>query len=355
MSALLTPLELGSITIRNRIGMPALTRDRSTDTRALGGAGLIVSEGNHITRYGMEMQHVPGIWDKVQVAGWKKITDAVHEAGGKMFCSHPEAPQQIRAGVPVYGPSAVAARGGKFRFIPGAPGFVTPTEITDPTAFVALFKAAAINAKEAGFDGVELHGTNGYLVEQFLDSTANHAHRSNRARFALEVLKAFVDVWGHNVALKISPTGGANDVGMPLDETIATFGYLLREVNKLELAYVTLMRYNEMMDPEYDVLTPCLRQKRGTPHDVLATYGPLLHSTPTFVNSGVTPAEAEELVRSGAVAGVFFGLPWITHPDVARRIEAGKPLDNVPDVENFYGAENADLEVGYLDYNAAVY
>ncbi|KAJ7453232.1 hypothetical protein FB451DRAFT_1282072 [Mycena latifolia] len=375
MSALFTPLELGSTTIRNRIGMSALTRDRSTDTvpnelmkkyyvqRTLGGAGLIVSEGTLVTRYGMEMQNVPGIWDKAQVAGWRKITDAVHEAGGKMFCqlshpgraSHPDAPQQIKAGVPVYGPSAVVARGGKFRFIPDAPGFATPTEIPDPAAFVALFKAAAVNAKEAGFDGVELHGTNGYLVEQFLDSTANQrtdqwgGSPENRARFALEVLKALVDVWGPNVALKISPAGGPTDVGMPLDETIATFGYLLREADTLGLAYVTLMRYSTLMDPEYD------GKKRATPHDVLATYAPFLPSTPTFVNCGVTPAEAEELVGSGAVAGVFFGFPWVTHPDVARRIEAGKPLDNVPDFEHLYGGESSDLEVGYLDYKAAVY
>ncbi|KAJ7669163.1 hypothetical protein B0H17DRAFT_1247011 [Mycena rosella] len=374
MSVLFTPLTLGSTTIQNRIGMVALTRNRTTDSipnevmleyyvqRAVGGAGIIVTEGTLITRYGY-VDNVPGIYNKEQVAGWKKITDAVHEAGSKMYCqrllagrtSHPDAPQQIKAGEPVYGPSAIPARGGKFRFIAGEPGYVTPTEVPDPTVIVDQFKAAAANAKEAGFDGVELHGTNGFLVEQFLDSTANKqtdkwgGSPKNRARFALEVLKAFIEVWGPNAALKISPSGGPNDVGMPLPETIETFGYLLREVDKLGLAYVTLMRYSAMLDPEYD------GKKRGTPHDVLETFAPCLPTTPIFVNSGVTPAEAEELVGGGVVSGVFIGLSWITHPDLGKRIQARKPLDNVPDFAHLYGADGVDPALGYLDYKASVY
>ncbi|KAJ6539848.1 hypothetical protein DFH09DRAFT_1041880 [Mycena vulgaris] len=377
MSALFTPLELGTTTIQNRIGMSPMTRNRSTAgnvptevmqkyyaQRAVGGAGLIISEGTLITRYGLEVEYAPGIWTKNQVAGWKKITDAVHEAGSKIYCqlshpgrtSHPDAPEQIAAGVPVYGPSAIAARdAGKFRFIPGNPGFVTPTEIRDPTVIIAEFKAAAINAKEAGFDGVELHGTNGFLVEQFLDSTANQrtdkwgGNPENRARFALEVLKEMVDVWGPNVGLKISPAGGANDIGMPMQETIDTFGYLLREVDNLGLAYVSLMRYTAMLDPEYD------GKKRGTPHDVVGTFSPFLRNTHIFVNCGVTPAEAEELVASGKAAGVFFGLNWITHPDLARRIREGKPLDNAPDFAHIYGEGGVDPALGYIDYPEAVY
>ncbi|KAJ7113527.1 hypothetical protein C8R44DRAFT_881832 [Mycena epipterygia] len=174
-TALFTPLKLGSVTIPNRIGMSALTRNRSTATvpndimlkyyeqRALGGAGLIVSEGTLIMRQGTEWPDAPGIWNKSQIKGWKKITDSVHAAGSKIYCqilhlgraSHPEAPEQITAGVPVYAPSVISARRGKFRHIAGAPGYVTPTEIADPTVIIAQFKQAAINAKEAGFDGVE--------------------------------------------------------------------------------------------------------------------------------------------------------------------------------------------------------
>ncbi|KAJ7915490.1 flavoprotein NADH-dependent oxidoreductase [Mycena leptocephala] len=373
--SLFTPFKLGGITIPNRIGMSALTRNRSTDTvpneimlkyylqRATGGAGLIVSEGTLITRQGSEWPAAPGIWDKFQVAGWKKITDVVHEAGSKMYCqlwhlgrvSHPEAPEQIAAGVPVYAPSAISARGGKFRFLPGSPGYVTPTAIPDPTVIIAQFKQAAINAKEAGFDGVELHGANGYIVAQFLDSNSNTrtdqwgGSPENRARFALETLKALVEVYGPNVSMKISPAGGYNDMGMPLQETIDTFGYLLREADKLGLSYVTLVRYSAGSDVEYD------GQKRATPHDVVATLSPFLTKTPVFVNCGVTPSEAEELVSSGTAAGVFFGLNMVTHPDVGKRIKAGKPLDNTPDVRHLYGAVGVDPAIGYVDYKEAVY
>ncbi|KAJ7136707.1 flavoprotein NADH-dependent oxidoreductase [Mycena epipterygia] len=377
MSTLFTSFELGSTTIANRIGMSALTRNRSSDTvpndimreyyvqRVVGGAGLIVSEGALVTRQGCTNPQAPGIWDEAQVAGWKKITDAVHEAGGKMYCqlwhvgrsSHPDAPQQIAAGEPVYAPSAIAARGGKFRFIPGSPGFVTPTAVPDPTLLIAKFKQAAINAKKAGFDGVELHGANGYLIHQFLDSTSNirtdkwGGSIENRARFALEILKELIEIWGPDVSLKLSPAGGYNDMGMPLPETIDTFGYLLREVDKLGLSYVALMRYNsiEWMDPTID------GKKRGTPHDVVATFRPFLTKTPLWVNGEVTPADAEELVGSGMAAGVFIGTNWVSHPDVGRRIKEGKPLDNALDVVHVYGAEGIDPALGYVDYPTAVY
>ncbi|KAJ7261286.1 hypothetical protein B0H12DRAFT_1013472 [Mycena haematopus] len=354
--------------------MDAAYLNRSTETvpneimhkyyvqRAVGGAGLIISEGTLITRQGSEWPQAPGIWAKSQVAGWKKITDAVHKAESKMYCqlwhlgrvSHPQAPEQIAAGVPVYAPSAISARGGKFRFLLRPSSACLPTAIPDPTVIIAQFKEAAINAKEAGFDGVELHGANGYIVAQFLDSTSNKrtdewgGSPENRARFALETLKVLIEVWGPNVSLKISPAGGYNDMGMPLQETIDTYGYLLREADKLGLSYVTLVRYSVGQDPEYDGL-------RATKHDVVATFSPFLKNTHIFVNSGVTPAEAEELVSSGTAAGVFFGFNMVTHPDLAKRIKAGKPLDNVPDVQHLYGDLGVDPAIGYVDYKEAVY
>ncbi|KAJ7746766.1 hypothetical protein DFH07DRAFT_588535 [Mycena maculata] len=375
MSALFTPFNLGSVVIPNRIGMSALTRNRSSATipneimrkyyeqRAVGGAGLIVTEGTLITRQGTEWPDAPGIWNKEQIEGWKKITDSVHATGSKIYSqiwhlgrvSHPEAPEQIAAGVPVYAPSAISARGGKFRHIDGTPGYVTPTEIVDPTVLIAQFKQAAINAKEAGFDGVELHGANGYLVHQFLDSTSNKrtdkwgGSVENRARFALETLKALIEVYGSDVAIKLSPAGGYNDMGMPLQETLDTFGYLLREINKLGLSYVTLVRYNPWLDPEYD------GKKRGIPHDVVESYSPFLADTPLFVNGSVAPAEAEELVGTGKAAGVFIGINWITHPDLGKRIRAGKALDNAPDYTTLYGAPGVDPALGYTDYKEAVY
>ncbi|KAJ6451392.1 flavoprotein NADH-dependent oxidoreductase [Mycena vitilis] len=375
MSALFNPLKLGSTTISNRIGMSPLTRNRSSATvpneimlkyyvqRATGGAGLIVTEGTLITPQGTEWPNAPGIWNEAQIAGWKKIVDGVHEAGSKMYAqiwhlgrlSHPDMPEQIKAGVPVYAPSALAARGGKFRLLPGEPGYVTPTEIADPTVLIRKFKEAAINAKKAGFDGVELHAANGYVVHQFLDSSSNKrtdkwgGSPENRARFALEILRELVGVFGHDVAMKISPAGGYNDMGMPLQDTIDTFGYLLREANKLGLAYVALMRYSPYLDLEFD------GKKRATQHDVVETFRPFLPNVPVFVNAGYTSAEAEELVGGGKVAGVFFGMNWITHPDLGRRIKENKPLDNAPDYQHLYGAEGVDPALGYVDFKEATY
>ncbi|KAF8921299.1 flavoprotein NADH-dependent oxidoreductase [Mucidula mucida] len=364
VTALFQPLKLGPLTLKNRIFMSALTRSRSVPTNVPNAINGVL-----VTQQGTEWQNAPGIWNKEQVDAWKKVTDAVHDAGSVIFAqlwhlgrvSHPNAPEQIAAGVPVYAPSALAARGGKFRFLEGEPGYVTPTAIDDPWKLVALFKQAAINAKEAGFDGVEIHGANGYLVHQFLDSTSNQrtdqwgGSVENRSRFGLEVLKAAIDVWGADrVAIKLNPAAGYNDVGMPLEETIETFKYFIEEADKLGIAYFTLVRYADILNPEYDGE---FLSKRGTIHDIIATYGPFVKKALVFSNAGFTPVEAAEHIESGKVAGVFFGFLWVTHPDVALRVKHGKPLDNAPDFQHLYGA-GGDLEsqrMGYTDYPAASY
>ncbi|KAF7353747.1 Artemisinic aldehyde Delta(11(13)) reductase [Mycena venus] len=398
MSTLFTPLQLGSVTIPNRLGMSALTRSRASksiptevmkkyyEQRARGGAGLIVSEGVLITRQGTEYHDVPGIWNKTQVEGWKKITDAVHAAGSKIYAqvgrvpvvrilfqslfilqlwhlgraNHPDAPEQIASGVPVYAPSAIAARGGKFKYLPGTPGYVTPTELPDPTVIIAQYKEAAINAKEAGFDGVELHGANGYLVHQFLDSTSNKrtdkwgGSVENRARFCLEILKELIDVWGPDVALKLSPAGGYGDVGMELQETLDTFGYLDPAFLDQEFdGRLLIIGYRIL---KFSLLASIIQgKKRATQHDVLASYSSFLPDTKIFLNAGVMPAEAEELVDSGKVAGVFNGLSWIAHPDMGKRIQTGKALDSNVDFKTLYGAPGVDPALGYVDYKEAVY
>jgi len=220
---------------------------------------------------------------------------------------------------------------------------------------VAQFKQAAINAKKAGFDGVELHGANGYLISQFLDSTSNSrtdkwgGSVENRARFGLEVLKALIEVFGKNVALKVNPAGGYNDMGMPLDETLETFKYFISEADKLKLSYITLVRYSAMLDPEFD------GKKRATVHDVLGSYRHLLKNSKIFVNAGVTPEEGAELVASGQVDAIAIGFMWVTTPDLVKRVQYGKPLDNAPDFVHLYGGSNADLDVGYTDYPEAKY
>ncbi|CAK5279451.1 unnamed protein product [Mycena citricolor] len=366
--ALFTPFKLGTVTIPNRIGMSALTRNRSDHTvpnavmleyyvqRAKGGTGLIVTEGTLISRQGSEWPNAPGIFNQEQINGWKKIVDAVHAEGTKIYCqfgsgNHPDAPEQLAAGEPVWAPSAISARGGKFRLLPGVPGYVTPTEVPDPTILIAQFKQAAINAKAAGFDGVELHGANGYLVSQFLETHSNQrtdkwgGSVENRTRFALEALKALVEVYGENVSIKINPAGGYNGKYF-LADAIDTYSYLLKAIDTMGLSYVTLVRYSAALDPEYD------GKKRATQHDIVATYSPFLQKTPIWVNAGVTPEEAEKLV-SGGITGVFFGFAQVTCPDVGHRIKAGIPLDNAPDFQHLYGAEGIDYAIGYTDYPAA--
>jgi 2,4-dienoyl-CoA reductase-like NADH-dependent reductase (Old Yellow Enzyme family) len=374
--ALIQPLQLGAISLRNRVIVSATTRNRSVPTnvpnslnvefyeqRAAGGAGLIVTEGTLICQQGTEWPHAPGIWSQPQVDGWKKVTDAVHAKGGAIYCqlwhvgrvAHPDAPEHKASGRPVYGPSAIAARGGKFRFLPGSPGYVTPTAIVDPRVIVREFKQAGINAKEAGFDGVEVHGANGYIITQFLDSTSNHrtdewgGSIENRARLGLEVVKELIEVWGADrVGIKLTPAGGYNDVGMPLEDTIATFSYFITEIDKLGVAYILLARFWEQGDPVID------GKGRGTVHDVVATYGPLIKNAKKIVNTSFTPEEGEEFVASGKADAVAFGMLWITHPDVTERIRLGQPLDNTPDYALLYGHDGTieEQRKGYTDYPA---
>ncbi|KAF9053256.1 hypothetical protein BJ165DRAFT_849881 [Panaeolus papilionaceus] len=372
--ALFEPLQIGDITIKNRIAMSALTRNRAVDTyptelmkeyyvqRVKGDVGLIVTEGILVTRQGTEWPLAPGIWDDKHVKGWKNIVDGVHEAGGHIYAqlwhlgrvSHPDAPEQILAGTPVYAPSAVSARGGIFRHIPGTPGYVTPTAVPDPRTIIAQFKQGAINAKKAGFDGVELHGANGYLIAQFLDTNCNQrtdewgGSVENRARFGLEVLKELVSVFGRNVAVRLSPAGGYNDVGMPLEETIATFSYFITEADKLGLAYIVLVRYSPKFDIEID------GKPRATKHDVIATLKPFVKNAKLIVNADVTAEEGEKLISEGQVDAIAIGFNYITHPDLAKRVAHGHPLDNIPDIPHLQtNKTSTDFATGYTDYPIA--
>ncbi|KAJ7785691.1 hypothetical protein B0H16DRAFT_1753524 [Mycena metata] len=372
MPTLFSPLKLGSVTLPNCIGMSSMTRNRALPEktivtelmveyylqRALGGPGIIVNEGTLISRAGTEWPQAPGIWNQEQVDGWKRVTDAVHTTEAKVYCQlwhpgrccHPDAPEQIASGEPVYAPSAISARTKeKFRFLPGNPGYVTPTEIEDPTTLISLYKQAAINAKEAGFDGVELHAANGYLIHQFLDLTSNHrtdkwgGSVENRTRFGLEALKVLIEVFGPDVGVKLSPASGFNDVAMPLEDTIETFNYFISEADKLGASYIALTRYVPFLDMIID------GKSRGNQFDVISTFRPVIKNAKYFANGAYTAGEAEEIVTAGKVDAVFFGLPWIANPHFAKRVRAGLPVDAIPDPTKFYGNPAAP-EVGYTDY-----
>ncbi|KAK2459471.1 hypothetical protein APHAL10511_008505 [Amanita phalloides] len=366
-SSLFSSFQVGDITIKNRIVMSALTRDRAPGTvpnevmkeyyAQRSDAGLIVTEGTLITRQGTEWPHAPGIWDEVQVKEWKKITDAVHASGSYIYVqlwhlgrvSHPEAPEQKSAGVvsadqvdvffadivgvhkPVYAPSAIAARGGKFRFLPCVPGYVTPTELPDPWVIIRQFKQAAENAKAAGFDGVELHGAGGYLIAQFLDTKSNKrtdewgGSIENRARFGLEVLKAVKEIHGNNIAVKLLPSGGYNDT------------------------YIALLIYVAAWDVTLD------GKPVATKRDVVASYRHLIKNAKVFVNGAVLPEEGAELVESGNADAIAFGFNYIIHPDLAKRIQYVKLLDNTIHASRIYGAGAKNLKLGYTDYPEADY
>ncbi|KAK1219809.1 hypothetical protein PQX77_017473 [Marasmius sp. AFHP31] len=372
---LFQPLKIGSLTLKNRVVMSALTRNRSVHNttpnevnveyyrqRARGGAALIVTEGTLVSPQGSEWQYAPGISTEEHVRGWKKVTDAVHKEGGLIFCqvwhlgraSHPDAAEQKKAGVPVYAPSAISARGGKFRFLEGAPGYQKPVEIDDPWKLINLFKQGAINAKAAGFDGVELHGANGYLIHQFLDSSSNKrtdqwgGSVENRARFPLETLKVLAEVWGADrVAVKLAPAGGYNDMGMPLEETLETFRHFISEADELGIAYITLLRYVEASDPVIDGV------KRATQHDVIESYRPYIKNAKLFANGGVSPEEGIKLVSEGKADAIAFGFLYVAHPDLAKRIHFGKPIQpELTDVKHLYGRDGSveDQIAGYTDY-----
>ncbi|THU99269.1 FMN-linked oxidoreductase [Dendrothele bispora CBS 962.96] len=382
LSTLSTPLKIGPLTLRNKFMMSSLTRDRCYPTnvptelmveyyrqRAKGGVGLIVSEGMLIERQGTEWPHAPGIWSDEHIHAWKKITEAVHQEGAHMYAQlwhvgrvrHSDAPEQIASGEPVYAPSPIAAKFGKFRFLPGEPPCSTPLEIQDPMNFVDLYRQAAINAKKAGFDGVEINASNGYLIHTFLDHTSNHRTDEyggsirNRSRFGLEVLEVVSEVFGANrVGVKLSPCSGRNDMGMSLKDTLDTYTYFITEADKLELAYMVLIRHIPLLSAIID------GKERGTPHDVISSYKHLFKNSLFFLNGDYSPIEAADVIASGRAHGVFFGRPFISNPDLPKRVEKHIPLNMNVDMLTLYGPKDGiivDVEAlskGYTDYSEAV-
>lgn len=205
-----------------------------------------------------------------------------------------------------------------------------------------------------------MHGANGYLVHQFLDSTSNQrtdkwgGSVENRARFPLEILKTLVSVFGNNVAIKLSPAGGYNDVGMPLEETLETYRYFLTEASKLPLSYITLMRYSPYLDAEFD------GKKRAIVHDILESYRSYITNpnTRVFLNAGLQADEGAKLIEEGKIDGGSFGMAAVLYPDFAKRFKYGKELDTVPNFQAMQigiGADPEKWDVGYTDYPEAEY
>ena len=353
---LLSPIQVGPYILRNRMVMAPLTRNRAGAGNVPGpinviyytqraSAGLLITEAAQVSPQGIGYPATPGIHSPEQVAGWRLVTDAVHEQGGRIFLqlwhvgriSHPSL--QEDGALPV-APSAIAAKG-EAQTYEGPQPFVIPRalETNEIPGIIDQFRQGAESALAAGFDGVEIHGANGYLLDQFLRDGTNQRTDAyggsieNRARLHLEVTKAVVDVWGADrVGIRLSPSGTFNS--MHDSNPLATFGYLVTALNRFNLAYLHLLEPSEA-----DL-------RHG------GTAIPTSHFRPIFqgllmTNGGYDRETAEAAIASGEADLVSFGTLFIANPDLPERFQLNAPL-NRPDAASFYGGD----EKGYIDYPA---
>lgn len=347
--SLFDSLPLGDLVLPNRIIMAPLTRSRSGASRipnALmaeyyrqrASAGLILTEATAVDPMGVGYADTPGIWSQEQVEGWQLVTRAVHDAGGRIFLQlwhvgRISDPIFLDGKLPV-APSAIAAEGHVSLVRPMRP-YVTPRalERDEIPAIVEAYRRGAVNALAAGFDGVELHGANGYLLDQFLQDRTNRRTDDyggpveNRARLMLETIDAAISVWGSGrVGLHLAPRGDAHSMGDT--DPSRTFGYVAREAGRRKLAFLFA---RESMGPGR--IGPELKKAFGGPF---------------IANQGLTPTDAADLLARGEADAVGFGVLFLANPDLPQRIAAGTPL-NAPDQATFY----AGGAHGYTDYPAA--
>jgi N-ethylmaleimide reductase len=351
-----SPYRLGPLHLPNRVVMAPMTRNRAGPGNVPGplnatyytqraSAGLIVSEGTQVSPQGQGYAGTPGIHSAEQVAGWKLVTDAVHAAGGRIFLqlwhvgriSHPSV--QPNGGLPV-APSALQPAG-QIMTAQGMQPFVTPhaLETNEVLGVVEEFRRGAANAKLAGFDGVELHGANGYLVDQFLkDKTNRRTDRYggsalNRARFLIEVTEALVGVWGGDrVGVRLAPTNPFNDIAD--SDPAATFAVATGELGRLGLGYLHIVEPLPS-DPVAAGETPDIKFFRRIWRGTL------------IGNKGYDLARANVLLGDGTVDLVSFATLFLANPDLPERFRRSAAL-NPPDRPTFY----AGGEKGYTDYPA---
>lgn len=349
MTTLFDPIKIGDLELPNRIFMAPLTR-----SRAVGGgrvpnalmreyyvqrasAGLILTEATAVTPMGVGYADTPGIWSDAQVAGWKDITDAVHAAGGHIFLQlwhvgRISDPVFLDGQLPV-APSAIAA-GGHVSLVRPKRGYVTPRalELAEIAGIVEAYRKGAENAKAAGFDGVEIHGANGYLLDQFLQDSTNHRTDAyggsieNRARLMLEVTDACISVWGASrVGMHLAPRGDAHTMGD--SNPAATFGYVARELGRRGIAFI------------------CARESLGENRlgpELKKAFGGIY-----IANENMTKATGEQLLAAGEADAVAYGKLFIANPDLPKRFALDAPL-NEPRPETFYHSS----QEGYIDYPA---
>lgn len=346
MTSLFTPLHLGAITLPNRIVMAPLTRSRAGDERVPNAlmaeyyaqraeAGLILTEATSVVPQGVGYAATPGIWNAAQIDGWKGVTKAVHDRGGRIMLQlwhvgRISDPEFLNGELPV-APSAVQPAGHVSLLRPQRP-YVTPRalETDEIPGIVQAYRQGAENARAAGFDGVEIHAANGYLLDQFLQDSTNRrgdgygGSIENRTRLLTEVVDAAISVWGADrVGVHLAPRGDSHDMGDSNPK--ALFTHVAREMAARGVAFLFLReRLGE------DSLLSAIREAFGGP---------------VIANEQLTPESAAELVREGRADAVAFGRDFIATPDLVARLRDGQPL-NRHDPDTFY----AGGAKGYTDY-----
>ncbi len=346
MPTLFDPLHAGALPLRNRIVMAPLTRCRAEAERVPGelmveyyrqrsNAGLIISEATSITPMAVGYPDTPGIWSEAQIEGWNKVTEAVHAEGGLIVLqlwhvgriSHPS---YLNGETPV-APSAIKPDG-HVSLIRPKTEYVTPRalETDEIPGIIEAYRKGAENAKRAGFDGVEIHGANGYLLEQFLLDGTNQrtdpygGSLENRARLMLEVTDAVVSVWGADrVGMHLSPRADAHYVSCSNREE--TYGYVAEELGKRGLAFICTREH-----VAEDSISPMLKERFGGVY---------------IANEAFSAESAQSYVAEGHADAVAFGKPYIANPDLAARIAKGAEW-NEQDPATFY----ASTPEGYTDY-----
>ena len=356
---LFQPFTLGNLQLPNRILMAPLTRSRSKQPGDIpwelnatyysqrASAGLIFSEATQVSPQGKGYAFTPGIHSDAQIEGWQKVTSAVHACGGRIYLqlwhvgriSHPEL--QPDGQQPV-APSAIKPEGVQ-TFIDEQSGLV---EVLEPRALlreeipdvVEQFRQAAVNAKRSGFDGVEIHAANGYLLDQFIRSKSNHRNDEyggsveNRLRLPLMVVDAVVEVWGpERTGIRVSPTGTFND--MHDEDPVKTFGTFAKHLNSKNIAFI------EVVEDSFQG-----NESNGRPEEIITSIREPFEGT-YIANGNYTAEEARRRIESGQADLVTFGRLFISNPDLPKRFQVRAALNDY-DEDTFYGGD----EHGYTDY-----
>jgi N-ethylmaleimide reductase len=355
MSLLFTPTQLGSLRLQNRMVMSPMTRSRAIDNvpnelmakyyGQRSSAGLIITEGTATSANALGYARIPGVFSAAQIEGWKLVTAAAHQGGAKIFLQLMHTgriahPLNLPDGARVIAPSAIAAKEQMYTDAQGTLPLPTPEEMSveDIKSTIEEYVQAATNALTAGFDGVELHGANGYLLEQFIRPTSNHrkdAHGGsieNRQRFLLEVVRTVAKEIGKDrLGLRLSPYGVFNDMP-PYDGTESDYAFIAQSLNDSEsLAYVHLVDHTAMGAP-------------AVPNTIRETFRKRFGGT-LILSGGYDAERAESDLAAGRADLIAVGRPFLANPDLPTRWKTGSPL-NAPDFETLY----TPGEKGYIDY-----